>query len=179
MKKLMLVVALVFALVLCAVLIPLNTNWTDSEDEKILRLDDSVVFPTDFPGTKWVSEDGSMWFIVKHDYHDQYLDENSTKEEIVNTLALPGFILTDDGPVEMKVLEDDIFGLRISFREKNDELFPPATEGKYECTNEKLIVTIDKDNDDFDAMKGKYDTIVFYSEQLSEEELETERFDAN
>lgn len=114
--------------------------------------------PFDYLMTKWISEDPKIWFCIGN--HDDYVN-------FVNT-ELYGFIygyLEEDGQnVEISIYFDKSNGVYFSEREKGVDA--PHTRGECIFGEDRMTVKIDKANDNFEMIKGKYDEITFVRETL-------------
>lgn len=109
--------------------------------------------PLDYPETRWVSENPEMWFDIADLYGNPYDD------------YVYGTLISDGKQVEIRVFFDK--GSGIYFASKNGNSDSPFTRGTCEFSSEKLIVTIDKERDNFEVMKGKFDKIVFIKQPLN------------
>lgn len=136
-----------------------NRIATDDEFDGHIQ---SFIRPNEFLNTKWTSEDGNMWFVIE----DGYNESEDTNIEPYYC----GYVRSDGEWTRMRVWIGNITNT-IYFAPYTDSYEEALdTGGEYECTEDKLVVTVDKERDDFEAISGEYDTIVFHSESLINED---------
>ena len=152
----LIVLAIIFSIIHIVTLnITQNEKYLDGNRKEF-------VSPTKFLNTKWTSEDGNMWFIIE-DGHNESEDTNIEPYYC-------GYVRSDGEWIRMRVWIGNIMNA-IYFAPYSDSYEEALyTRGEYECTEDKIVVTVDKERDDFKAICGEYDTIVFHSEPLKDED---------
>lgn len=122
--------------------------------------------PTDFPMTRWVCEEADMYFDVPAEYSPIVIDGVDTFDT-----CMYGAI----------TVNGQYYGVRVNFGYGSEVFFDssdtfedqPYTMGACDFSTEKLVVTIDKERDGFEPMKGRFDTLTFIRQPVDESELTT------
>lgn len=142
-----------FIIIFLAAIVITITGCKNNENEIIVGPDPYAgKRPFDYGVAKWVSRDPEIWFKI---------DEND--REMFNEY-FDGFIEINNEFVGIEVFFDKWDGFYIS--EKSNSIDAPFTRGTCKFSPEKLEVTIDKEADNCEIIKGKFDKITFIKEPL-------------